>query len=161
MNVPGQIAKHLREAYFGENWTAVDLKDTLSDVTWNEAVKKVQTSYTIAALVFHINYYLSPVSKVLNGEALTSSDKFSFDVGSINSDEEWQQLINKVFADADALAQQIEKLPDEKLLEDFSDPKYGNYYRNLHGIIEHTYYHLGQILLLKKIIRTTKNGEKR
>ncbi len=158
MNVPGQIAKHLREVYFGDNWTSVDLKDTLADVTWEEAATKVSGLNSIAALVFHINYYVAPVSKVLNGEALIASDKSSFDLAPITSEEEWQQLINKVFAGAEALAQQIEKLPEEKLFEDFTNAKYGNYYRNLHGIIEHTYYHLGQILLLKKIIRAGKSA---
>jgi hypothetical protein len=43
-------------------------------------------------------------------------------------------------------------LPESKLAETFSDEKYGNYYRNIHGIIEHTHYHLGQIVLIKKIL---------
>ncbi len=58
-------------------------------------------------------------------------------------------------ADAESFAIQIETLDEAKLFEDFADPKYGNYYRNLHGIIEHTHYHLGQISLIKKIIRET------
>ena len=33
---------------------------------------------------------------------------------------------------------------------------HGNYYRNLHSIIEHTYYHLGQISLIKKILNEAK-----
>jgi hypothetical protein len=44
-------------------------------------------------------------------------------------------------------------MPDAKLTEYFSEEKYGNWYRNLHGIIEHAHYHLGQIVLLKKLIR--------
>ncbi len=48
--------------------------------------------------------------------------------------------------------QQIEQLPESKLWETFSDEKYGNYYRNIHGIIEHSHYHLGQIVLIKKIL---------
>ncbi|HAI83731.1 MAG TPA: DUF1572 domain-containing protein, partial [Chitinophagaceae bacterium] len=31
----------------------------------------------------------------------------------------------------------------------------GTYYRNILGLIEHTHYHLGQIALIKKIIRNT------
>ena len=46
----------------------------------------------------------------------------------------------------------MEKLSDDKLFDNFADPKYGSYYRNLQGIVEHTHYHLGQIVLLKKII---------
>ena len=34
--------------------------------------------------------------------------------------------------------------------------KYGNYFRNLTGIIEHLHYHLGQIVLIKKLIAEGK-----
>jgi hypothetical protein len=36
--------------------------------------------------------------------------------------------------------------------------KYGNYYRNLHGIIEHTHYHLGQIVLIKKLLKRRRKS---
>lgn len=51
----------------------------------------------------------------------------------------------------------LETLDEAKLFEDFADPKYGNYYRNLHGIIEHTHYHLGQIVLIKKLLKDGEN----
>jgi hypothetical protein len=47
-------------------------------------------------------------------------------------------------------------LPENKLEEVFDDKKYGNYYRNITGIIEHNHYHLGQIVLIKKIISVKK-----
>jgi hypothetical protein len=50
----------------------------------------------------------------------------------------------------------IEQLPETKLWEDFWGEKYGNFYRNFHGIIEHGHYHLGQIVLIKKIIQQAK-----
>ena len=34
----------------------------------------------------------------------------------------------------------------------FIDGKYGSYLRNIEGIIEHSYYHLGQISLIRKMI---------
>ena len=37
MNYTSQIAKHLRDLHFGGNWTAVNMKDTLSDVDWKQA----------------------------------------------------------------------------------------------------------------------------
>lgn len=60
--------------------------------------------------------------------------------------------MNKTFADAENFAGLVEQLPESALWESMSDEKYGNYYRNLHGIIEHTHYHLGQIVLIKKIL---------
>ncbi|PZF72316.1 DinB family protein [Taibaiella soli] len=152
MNITAQIAKHLREVYFGGNWTSVNLKDSLADVDWKQAITKVDSFNTIATLVFHINYYIAAVSKVLEGEALNAKDEYSFHHPKIESEEDWQQLLNKTWNDANHFAALIESLPDNQLNEDFTDPKYGNYYRNLQGIIEHTHYHLGQIVLLKKLI---------
>jgi len=156
MSSSPQIAKHFREVFTGGNWTAVNLKDSLANVDWQQATTKVHNLNTIAALVFHINYYISAVLKVLQGESLKASDKYSFDLQPIHSEDEWQKLVSKVFEDAELFAQKIESLDDKKLFEEFEDPKYGNYYRNFLGIIEHTHYHLGQIVLIRKIINEPK-----
>jgi hypothetical protein len=154
MEISKQIAKHLREVHFGSNWTDVNLKETLSDVTWQQATTKVYTFNAIAALVFHINYYISADLKVLQGEALHAKDKFSFDLPPILSQEDWEILLEKTWSDAQTFASLIEQLPEGRLGETFADEKYGSYYRNLTGIIEHTHYHLGQIVLIKKILKS-------
>jgi len=150
MNLTEQIAKNFRDVHFGGNWTSVNLKDTLKDVSWQHATAKVESFNTIAALVYHMNYYVSVVIKVLQGESLNASDKYSFDVPPIASNEDWEMLLNKTWTEAETFAALVEQLPANKLGEDFSENKYGNYYRNIHGIIEHIHYHLGQIVIIKK-----------
>ncbi len=158
MSLTVQIAKHFRENFFGGNWTSSNLKEHLADVTWEQATTKVYSFNTIATLVFHINYYVRAVLKVLQGESLNASDKYSFDHPPILSKKDWEKLLDKTWSDAENFAGLIEQLPESKLWDDFSDNKYGNYYRNLQGIIEHTHYHLGQIVLIKKIlVQTDKN----
>lgn len=152
MNQSAQIAKHFREVFFGGNWTVSCLKEHLADVTWEHAVKKLDSFNTIATLVFHINYFVEAVSKVLDGEQLNANDKFSFSHPPIQSKEAWDKMLAKTWVDAEKFASQIEKLPENKLWETFVDEKYGIYYRNFFGIIEHTHYHLGQIVLIKKMI---------
>jgi hypothetical protein len=154
MNLTAQIAKQLRQVYVGENWTSVNLKDTLAGLTWHQATTQVHSFNTIAALVFHMNYFVTAVIKVLQGNAPDAHDKFSFDLPPITSEKDWENLLNRAFTDAETFAGLIEQLPESKLWEDFSDKKYGNYYSNLHGIIEHNHYHLGQIVLIKKILLT-------
>ena len=151
MNPTQQIAKQLRAVYFGGNWTAVNLKETLADVTWQQATTKVYSFNTIAALVYHMNYFVDAVLKVLEGEALDAHDKYSFDLPKIVSQEDWEKLLNTTWTNAENFASLIEQMPESKLGGTFSDEKYGNYYRNIHGVIEHTHYHLGQIVLIKKI----------
>jgi hypothetical protein len=43
-------------------------------------------------------------------------------------------------------------MQDEKLKDVFVEEKYGTYQRNIDGMIEHSYYHLGQIVLIKKLL---------
>lgn len=93
MNTTKQLAQHFRDVHFGGNWTFVNLKDSLADVTWQEATTKLHDFNTIATLLFHINYYVNPVLKVLQGEPLTASDKYSFDCPPITSNEDWQKLV--------------------------------------------------------------------
>jgi uncharacterized damage-inducible protein DinB len=151
-NLQEQIAKHLREVYFGGNWTSVSLKETLADVTWQQATAKIYSFNTIAALVYHMDYYVSAILKVMQGGPLDASDKYSFDLPPVLSQEDWQKLLDKTRANAEKLADLIEQLPESKLWEIFADEKYGNCYRNFQGVIEHDHYHLGQIVLIKKIL---------
>lgn len=156
MSLPAQIAKHFREVYFGGNWTVSNLKEHLADVTWQQATTKVYTFNTIATLVYHIHYYVRAASKVLQGDPLEAHDQYSFDHPPVLNAEDWKSLLDSTWAEAESFAGMIEQLPEQLLLQDFTDKKYGSYYRNLHGIIEHAHYHLGQIVLIKKILNQEK-----
>lgn len=152
MNLPQQVAKHFREVYFGNNWTDVNLKDSLAGVDWELATTQIYSCNTIATLLFHMNYYVSRVLPVFKGQPLDAHDNNAFEHPPVKNQEDWENLQKKVFADAEAFAGEVEKLPESKFGEIFVSEKYGNYYRNIHGIVEHNHYHLGQIVLLKKII---------
>lgn len=155
MNLPSYLAKHLRDVHFGGNWTGVNLKDQLTGVTWQQATTPVHGLNTIAALVFHLNYYVGGVLNVLRGGPLAIRDTYSFDLPPIESQTDWEALVSKTFAEAEALARLVEELPEPKLWETFVDEKYGTYHRNLLGLIEHTHYHLGQVVLVKKMLVLT------
>lgn len=155
MNTSAQIAKHFTEVIFGGNWCTVSLKDTLKDVPWEQANTQVYSFNTITALTYHIGYYVTAVLKVFEGESLEAHDKYSFDHPVVASEQDWLQLQEKIWHEAETFTSLIAELPEEQLFQDFIDGKYGIYFRNLVGIIEHTHYHLGQIVLIKKILHTT------
>jgi uncharacterized damage-inducible protein DinB len=152
LNYAKQIAKQFREVHFGGNWTAINLKDALNELTWQQATTKIYSFNTIAELVFHMNYYVSAALQVLNGKALNAHDKYSFNLPPIHSKEDWERLLDKTQIDAENFITFVDQLPENKLIEIFADEKYGTYYRNLHGVIEHIHSHLEQIILIKKII---------
>jgi len=43
-------------------------------------------------------------------------------------------------------------MSEEQLEAIFVDKKYGSYKRNIEGLIEHSYYHFGQLSLIKKMV---------
>ena len=157
MKPKNQISSRFKEVLLNGKWVAnTNCKDILSDLTWEQATKKVGPLNTIAALTFHINYYTAGIINVFEGGALEIRDKYSFDVPEIKSKEDWDGLRNELLANAEKFANHIEQMSDEKLEQPFVDEKYGNYRRNIEAVIEHSYYHLGQISLIKKMILETE-----
>ncbi|MEY2828580.1 MAG: hypothetical protein RIQ33_438 [Bacteroidota bacterium] len=155
MNSFSQLtAQQFYSIFFGGNWTVTNMKEVLSDITVDEAKKKIDSFNSILALIFHINYFIADaLIPVLEGKPLDANDKLSFDYPEIKTENEWQDFLQTVFLNAEKAAKLIAELSDEKLVEDFANKKYGTYFRNIHGIIEHTHYHLGQIVILKKNIQ--------
>ena len=62
------------------------------------------------------------------------------------------KLVNDFLSNSEKFADKVEQLADNILDQPFADEKYGSYLRNIEGVIEHSYYHLGQISLLRKLI---------
>ena len=154
MNLTAQIAKQLRDFHFGGNWTDSSLQEHLADITWIQATTQLYSFNTIATLVFHMNYYLLAVSNRIKGGSREEKHELSFNTPVIQSQADWESLMGKTWKDAEEFAKLIEEKPEALLWERVSQAD-GNYYRNIQGVIEHNYYHLGQIVLLKKILGKT------
>ena len=153
MSSTSQLAKRFREVMLDGLWIAnTNFKDQLKDISLEQATAKVGSLNTIAMLTFHIDYYIAGLINVFEGGDLEIRDQFSFDLPSIESQEKWEELLHKLWNDSEKFAVLLEQMPDSKMNEVFVDEKYGTYVRNIDGMIEHAYYHLGQITLIKKLI---------
>lgn len=134
-------------------WIAnTNYQDQLKDLSWEQATAKVDSYNTIALLTFHINYYVEGVLRVLQGGELAIRDKYSFDAPELTSENDWKTLKNKLLINSEAFAKEVEQLSEEQLQQPFVKEAYGNYQRNIEGMIEHCYYHLGQISLVRKTV---------
>jgi hypothetical protein len=152
-----ELANRFREIILYGTWVAnTNYKDQLENLNWKIATSNIDSINTISILAQHVHYYTNGIKNVFNGGNLEIRDKYSFAFPEIKSQNEWKIFLTKFWKDAESLAKFIEKLPDEKLNQNFVDAKYGTYQRNIDGLIEHSYYHLGQIVLIKKIILTNK-----
>jgi len=156
MTLNQQLAQQIRDLFLTGQWIGanINLKAQLEDVDVAMANAKYESLNTIALLTFHLNYYLEGVMNVFKGGALDIKDKYSYDMPPITSQEEWDTMRENIYINAEYFVFLVEQMPTSRLTDDFTDEKYGTYQRNLIGILEHSYYHLGQIVLIKKLLKT-------
>ncbi|HPN70763.1 MAG TPA: DUF1572 domain-containing protein [Saprospiraceae bacterium] len=148
MEFPQQLANRLREVILNGTWIAnTNYQMLLSDVHLEMTNRRIGSLNTIGQLTFHINYYIDGVNHVFDHGSLEIKDIFSFE-----TEIEWQLLKKLLYQNAEKLAFHVEKMTSHELDAIFVLEKYGTYRRNMEGVIEHAYYHLGQISLIKKMI---------
>ena len=158
MNNSQQLAERLKEVILDGTWIAnTNFKDQLEHLDFKTATTKIQSLNTISILAQHVHYYINGINQVFKGGKLTIKDKYSFDFPIIISQAAWQNFLIKFWTDTENLLNLIEQLPENKLDQVFVDQKYGTYKRNIEGLIEHSYYHLGQIAIIKKML--VENGK--
>lgn len=161
MNRTVALAKRFREVILSGTWIAnTNFRHQLEGLDWQIAIAKQGSLNSIALLTQHIHYYIKGVKNVLEGGSLDIKDKYSFDFPPVESQDAWNAILSKFFSDAESFASLVENLPEEKLDAPFVDEKYGTYLRNIDGMIEHSYYHLGQVVLIKKMLLGEREKEK-
>ncbi|MNK34401.1 hypothetical protein D3C87_529070 [compost metagenome] len=154
MNYSTQLANRFREVILNGTWIAnTNYKAQLEGLDWQIAIKPVQDLNTIAALAQHVHYYISGVKAVLLGGELTIKDQFSFDFPAMVSQAQWDAFLILFWKDAEEFAVLVDQLLETQLNENFVEEKYSTYLRNIEAMIEHSYYHLGQIVLVKKLLQ--------
>ncbi len=147
------IASRLREVLLNGHWIAnTNYREQIQSIDWQQATQKVDNLNTIAALTYHINYYLAGLLNAFENGRLEISDKYSFDLPSINSESEWNKMVTDFLSNSEKFADRVEQMEDSIFDQPFIDEKYGTFLRNIEGVIEHSYYHLGQISLIRKMI---------
>ena len=147
------LAERLREVFLIGDWIAnTNWKTLIENSTWQQAIQKIGDHNSIAALTFHLNYYLAGLLDAYATGSLEIRDKFSFDVPPINGEEDWLELVKVFIVNAGRFADLVANMDETHLDQPFINEKYGTNLRNIEGMIEHGYYHLGQLSLLKKLL---------
>ena len=146
------LSGRIRELFLNGTWIAnTNYRDQLMKTSWEEAVKKRHGFNSVAMLTFHINYYLNGLIEVFEGGRLNIHDKYSFDMPDIADPKGWEVMRKKLFNNAEKFASHVEQMKEEDLENVFVDEKYGTWMRNIEAVIEHGYYHLGQIVVIRKM----------
>lgn len=153
MNIAEHIARHLRDVYAGQNWTEVNLQTTLEDVSYEEASEVTPASVnTIAGLVHHLTFWNRVIAQRIAGMKVEMPESNGYDNAALNDPATWHNLKKECFQSGNALAAAIEQLTAEQLEQEIL-PGYPTAYKSLQGCVEHVHYHLGQIVILKQLLR--------
>ena len=78
--------------FLNGRWIAnTNYTEQLLSVNWQQATHKVDNLNTIAALTYHINYYLVGILDAFETGKSEIRDKYSFDLPPIQSEADWNQ----------------------------------------------------------------------
>ncbi len=148
------VAFRIREVFLNGHWIAnTNYTEQLLGINYMQATQQFIGMNTIASLTYHINYYLAGLLHAFKTGRLEISDQFSFNCPPIDCDKEWKILVSDLLLNAKEFADNVEAIEPGFFDEPFLDGKYGTLLRNIEGLIEHSYYHLGQIVLIRKLIK--------
>lgn len=153
MNRSSQLAQRFREVIFDGTWIAnTNYKNELFKLDWEIATKKVDFFNTIADITQHILYYIKGINDFFEKGELHISDKYSFEFEPITCEKDWENIKSIFFSEATTFENTIKHFSDNELNEIFVKSEYGSYERNINAMIEHCYYHLAQIVMLRKLL---------
>ena len=148
-----ELAKRFSDVILNNSWVANNsYKNQLIDLPLEVVLFKYQSLHSIAALTQHVHYYIAGILNVFNGGNLDIKDIYSFDFPPINTIEQWHSFLAVFWTDAAEFSQKLEEMDENTLNSIFVKKEYGTYHFNINTLIEHSYYHLGQIVLIKKLI---------
>lgn len=136
-----RIATQLKRSVRGPAWHGPSLQAALSRVTARQAASRpIPEAHTIWEIAGHAAAWIRIVRLRIEGRAPKSVPMaINFPTPRRGTEQEWQKLLAGLRNETARLARTIRGLDDEQVP-----------YLAAHGIVQHTTYHAGQIMLLKK-----------
>ena len=153
------LTKKIEKVYSGNPWHGNSIKSVLRDIDPKTAFTMAAGNvHTIAELVAHIIAWREfVISKIKDDRNFKITQKLSFDWERIDRNEKtaWKSLLNALEKNQNEILTTLKKLDDDFLKLPVSRRRYNNEFL-IEGGIQHDIYHLGQISLLKKMIKGNK-----
>lgn len=145
-----RIAQLFKALFDGHPWLEVNLLDTLNTITATSAEKQLYNNQpSIWQLLNHVVNWRNTVLDRLHGNIIDSPANNYFETIPNTSASEWQEAIHALCVSQQKWINYLDQLDDADL-EKIYPGNMASYYDNIHGILQHDAYHLGQIRLLAK-----------
>ncbi|MBW1654754.1 DinB family protein [Flavobacterium quisquiliarum] len=154
MSESKRISNLYQSIYNGNPWLEVNLANTLKNVTAEQAYKKANPNLnTIWEIVNHLIQWRRNILERMQGEVIVTPDHNYFVPVLDPSEAAWAQSLQTLAKSQESWSTFFESFNDEDLAKIYVNNGH-TYYEHIHGIIQHDVYHLGQIVILKKLLNT-------
>ena len=146
-----RTADQLKRAYEGRAWHGPSLREILADVTAQQAARRpVEGAHSIWEITLHISAWEGAVLERLKGRYVEDPEEGDWPAVDDTSDAAWQETLARLESKHMKLRDAVARFEDDKLNAPLAQAKPSAYF-NIHGVLQHTLYHAGQIALLKKV----------
>jgi uncharacterized damage-inducible protein DinB len=142
----------LQGFYEGNNWVAVGAAKQLENIDFHSAIaQKVADKHSIYQILEHMLSWRLLLLKRLQGDNEFDIEQNSPEDWNINSDlnpTDWETLKSAFHQNQKDLLEELAK-HDDRLLEKNVPTRHYDFRYLINGLIQHDFYHFGQISLLK------------
>lgn len=148
-----RIAEVLKRAHEGGPWHGPAVNELLDGVTAAQAAARpVEGAHSIWELVAHVEAWERAILRRLGGDPAQIYDtEEDWPASAEASEEAWAAALRKMTETYLALREAVLSL-DESLLDEPILPGMSTHYISLHGAVQHTLYHAGQIAVVRKTL---------
>ena len=148
-----RIADQLRRAHEGGAWHGPAVDELLKGVTAEQAAARpFGGAHNIWELVAHVEAWERAILRRLHGDAAqiyNTEEDWSQVSGA--TEEAWAAARRRLTETYLALREAVLALDDARLGEPIL-PNMSTVYVSLHGVVQHTLYHAGQVALVRKAL---------
>jgi len=147
-----RIADQLKRAFYGDAWHGPSVREALEGVTAEIAfARPLPNAHTIWELVHHIAAWADIVRRRIERENVKVTGELDFPPVTDPSETGWQQSLKRLETAESELRKTALQIPESRLEEPAVEGG-SLVYVQLHGVVQHSLYHAGQIVLLKKAL---------
>jgi uncharacterized damage-inducible protein DinB len=159
MNEIKRILDQMDRGFSGDAWHGPPLKSVLEGLTAEEASSHaIPDVHSIWELALHITAWKIIVRHELMGERVDITAERDWPAVWETSEVAWKRALENLDESHKRLRDAAAGLREDQLEEKPSARTDNSRYVMLHGIVQHDLYHAGQIAILKKAIRMSRQA---
>ena len=149
-----RIRNQFQRAFDGEAWHGPPVLSLLDGVTAAQAAAHpIPGAHSIWELTLHIAAWEDACRRRLEGDPAQLTDNENFPPVRDTSEAAWENTKRKLIDVHHRLLDTLATVDDSRLDQPIVDSTETSAYVTLHGGVQHSLYHAGQIAILKKAIQ--------